>query len=314
MNRGPVRTLPVLLLAAGIVASLSSCATAPFSQSCDSTVGPGDASSVVTASGKLGTIPTVDFPTPVVTKKLERSALIAGDGQSLAAGDVAIIKYTLLNGTTGEVASQGDYSGPGQLVTLGESSTPAVTVGLECATVGSRVAIATNAADAGQDPNKVSDSFVFVVDVLKAFPGKAYGTPQIPQAGMPSVVTAPNGAPGITVLKETPPTSLRVNVLQQAPGKKLAEGDQVVVKYTAILWSDSSVFDSTWTGGQAKVVTLSPSDKVTKGFVKGLVGQRVGSQVLMVIPPGEGFGSAGSSGVPSGSTLIYVVDILGLAK
>ena len=314
MNRGSVRTLPVLLLAAGIVASLSSCATAPFSQSCDSTVHSGDASDVVTATGKFGTVPTVNFPTPVVTKKLERSDLITGAGHALAAGDVAVIKYTLLNGTTGVVASQGDYTGPGQMLTLGTSPTPAVTVGLECATVGSRVAIATSAADAGQDPNKVSDSFVFVIDVMKAFPGKAYGTPQIPQAGMPSVVTAPNGAPGITVPKETPPSSLRVNVLQEANGKKLAEGDPVVVKYTAILWSDSSVFDSTWTNGQAKVVALTASTTVTKGFVRALVGQRIGSQVLIVIPPGDGFGSNGSSGVPSGSTLVYVVDILGLAK
>lgn len=309
-----MRTLPVLLLAAGIVASLSSCATAPFSQACDSTVASGDASAVVTATGKLGAIPTVNFPTPIVTKKLERSNLISGTGHALAAGDVAVIKYTLLSGTTGQVVSQGDYTGPGQLVTLGKSPTPAVTVGLECATVGSRVAIATTAAGAGQDPNKVSDSFVFVVDVLKAFPAKAYGTPQIPQAGMPSVVTAPNGAPGITLLKEDPPSSLRVNVLQEANGKKLVKDEHVVVKYTAILWSDSSVFDSTWKDGQAKVVTLTASDTVTKGFVRGLVGQRVGSQVLIVIPPAEGFGANGSNGVPPGSTLVYVVDILGLAK
>ncbi|MCB1280637.1 MAG: FKBP-type peptidyl-prolyl cis-trans isomerase, partial [Salinibacterium sp.] len=89
-------------------------------------------------------------------------------------------------------------------------------------------------------------------------------------------------------------------------------GDKVVVKYTALLWSDSSVFDSTWTKGQAKIVTLTPSDTVTKGFVKGLVGQAVGSQVLIVAPPSDGYGSAGSAGVPAGSTLIYVVDILGV--
>ena len=313
MNRGSVRTLPVLLLAAGVVAGLTSCATTPFSQPCDSTIAAGDASNVVTATGKLGTAPDVDFPTPVVTKKTERSVLIEGTGPTLAEGDVAVFKYSLYNGSTGEKVASGDYSGPGTIVTLGDSPTAAVTVGLECTTVGSRVAIATDAAGAGQDAAQTNESFVFVVDILKAFPGKAYGVPQIPQAGMPSVVTAPGGAPGITMLKEDPPTSLRVNVLREASGARLKAGEHVVVKYTAVLWSDNSVFDSTWTGGQARIVTLTKSDTVTAGFVKGLIGQRIGSQVLIVAPPAEGYGSAGSSGVPSGSTLVYVVDILGLA-
>lgn len=306
-----MRTLPVLLLAAGIVASLSACATAPFSGSCDSSVTSGSASAVVSATGEFGTAPTVNFPTPIVTKNLQRSELITGTGQELASGDVAVIKFTLLNGTTGDIAAQGNYSGPGVIVTLGESTTPAVTEGLQCTTVGSRVAIATNAADAGQDPTKVKDSLVFVIDVLDAFPGKAYGVQQIPQAGMPSVVLAPSGAPGVTVPKQDPPSKLAVNVLQQADGKRLKAGDHTVLKYTALLWSDSSVFDSTWTKGQARVVTLTPSDTVTKGLVDGLTGQRVGSQVLIVVPPEDGFGSTGATGVPPGSTLIYVVDILG---
>jgi FKBP-type peptidyl-prolyl cis-trans isomerase len=312
MNRGSVRTLPVLLVAVGIVASLSSCATTPFTQSCTPTVHSGDASDVVTATGAFGSHPEVSFPTPVVTKSIERTQLLPGKGHVVSDGDVVFIKYTAYNGTTGAIAGQGDYSGSGQALTLGKSTNQAVSVGLECATVGSRVAIATNPTDAGQDPTTVKDSFIFVIDVVSAFPAKAWGTPQIPQTGMPSVVTAPNGAPGITVPKEDPPTSLRVNTLQKADGAKLKAGDQVVLKYTALLWSDSSVFDSTWTNGQAKFVTLTASDTVSKGFVKALVGQTVGSQVLMVIPPSLGFGDAGTAGVPSGSTLVYVVDILGV--
>ncbi len=306
-----MRTLPVLLLAVGIVASLSSCATAPFSQGCDSTVTSGPASSVVTATGALGSAPTVNFPTPLITKKIERSELITGTGHQITDGDVVVMKYTMANGTSGEVVAQAKYDGLGVIVTLGTSPTPAVTKGLECVTVGSRVAVVSNAADAGQDPAKVKDSVVFVIDVVDAFPGKAYGTPQIAQAGMPAVVTAPDGTPGVTVPKEDPPSALAVNVLRHADGEKLEAGDNAVLKYTALLWSDSSVFDSTWTEGQASVLTLTPSEKATKGLVDGLVGQTIGSQVLIVAPPEDGYGSTGSTGVPPGSTLIYVVDILG---
>ncbi len=312
-NRGPVRTLPVLLLAAGLIASLTSCAQGPFTQGCDAPVSTGDASAFITADGAFGTKPAVDFPTPVVTRHTELSTLIAGDGAQLREGDVAVFQYTLLSGTTGAVLGQSDYAGPGTMVTLGDSQTPSVTVGLECTTVGSRVAIATNAEGAGQGSTGSTDSFVFVVDVLDSFHGRASGAAQIPQAGMPSVVTAPNGAPGITIPKEDAPTALTVNVLQAGTGKTVKAGNHVVVKYTAVLWSDSSVFDSTWTDGQAKIVTLTASDKVTKGFVDGLVGQKVGSQVLIVAPPADGYGDAGSNNVPSGSTLVYVVDLLGLA-
>lgn len=308
-----MRTLPVLLLAAGLIASLTSCAQVPFARGCDSPVSAGDASAVVTANGTFGAKPTVDFPTPVVTKKTERSTLIAGDGDELREGDIAVFKYTLLNGSNGEVLSQSDYAGLGTIVTLGDSATPSVTIGLECSTVGSRVAIATTAAGAGQGSSGSTDSFVFVVDVLDAFQGKAGGAAQVPQAGMPAVVTAPNGAPGITVPKKDAPSSLVVNVLQAGDGEKVGAGDPVIVKYTAVLWSDSSVFDSTWTEGQATIVALTSSDTVTEGFVTGLVGQRVGSQVLIVVPPAQGFGDAGSNGVPPGSTLVYVVDLLGLA-
>ncbi|GAA3744776.1 FKBP-type peptidyl-prolyl cis-trans isomerase [Leifsonia bigeumensis] len=308
-----MRTLPVLLLAAGIIASLTSCAQGPFGSGCDSPVSSGDASEVVTATGEFGSTPTIDFPTPVVTKKTERSTLIAGDGEELHDGDVAVFKYTLLNGSTGAVLSQSDYSGLGTIVTLGDSATSSVTVGLRCTTVGSRVAIATTAEGAGQANSGSTDSFVFVVDVLDAFPGKANGTAQIPQAGMPAVVTAPNGAPGITIPKQDPPSKLAVNVLQAGHGEQLEAGDHIVVKYTAVLWSDSSVFDSTWTDGQAKIITLTKSDTVTEGLVTGLVGQKIGSQVLVVVPPAQGYGDAGSNNVPSGSTLVYVVDLLGLA-
>ncbi len=312
MKRGSVRTLPVLLLAAGVVASLTSCATAPFSQSCTPTVQSGHATEVVTATGTFGNKPTVDFPTPVVTHKIERTEVLAGTGPIVTDGDVVVIKYSAYNGATGEIVGQGDYSGPGQPLTLGTSVNKAVSVGLECSNVGSRVVIASSAAHAGQDPATFPDAIVFVIDIVKAYPGKAWGTPQIPQAGMPSVVTAPNGTPGVTIPKEDPPTSLRINVLQEGTGSTVKDGDQVVVKYTALLWSDSSVFDSTWTKGQARIVTMTPSETVTTGFVKGIVGEKVGSQVLIVAPPAEGFGSAGGPGVPAGSTLVYVVDILGV--
>ena len=41
-----------------------------------------------------------------------------------------------------------------------------------------------------------------------------------------------------------------------------------------------------------------------------MVGQTVGSQVLMVIPSNLGYGNTAQGSIPANSTLIFVVDIL----
>jgi peptidylprolyl isomerase len=47
-------------------------------------------------------------------------------------------------------------------------------------------------------------------------------------------------------------------------------------------------------------------------LVRALVGQKVGSQFIAIIPPGMAYGAAGSQTVPGNSTLVYVVDVLGI--
>ena len=46
--------------------------------------------------------------------------------------------------------------------------------------------------------------------------------------------------------------------------------------------------------------------------MKGLVGQKVGSQVMIVVTPEDGYGATPpeGSGVPANATLVFVVDLL----
>jgi peptidylprolyl isomerase len=52
--------------------------------------------------------------------------------------------------------------------------------------------------------------------------------------------------------------------------------------------------------------------QVIKGWDTALVGKRAGSRVLLVVPPAEGYGSAGNSqaGIKGTDTLAFVVDIV----
>ena len=46
------------------------------------------------------------------------------------------------------------------------------------------------------------------------------------------------------------------------------------------------------------------------GWVDGLVGQPVGSKVLLVVPPEAGYGNRNVGPIPAGSTLVFAVDVL----
>lgn len=312
-----MRKTIVMVAALGILTALTACSANGTSQGCDNPIVSGDASSVITAKGSFGSEPTVDFPTPITTKVTQKSELIAGKGAPLQAGQPILFEAELFNGADGSMIDKTGYSGAGTLLTLGQPELAALSQGLECSQQGARVAIAssvklgakTGGTVAGGGPGSV----VFVADIVKAFPARADGAPQVPQNGMPAVVLAPNGAPGITIPNETAPTSLKVNVLQAGSGTKVVEGDTVIVKYTGVTWNDSTVFDSSWKKGQAAQFQLKEGTVIT-GFQKGLVGQRVGSQVLLVVPPKDGYGASGSGLIPANATLVFVVDILGVTR
>lgn len=308
-----MRTLPALVITAAALAVLTACSGGIGSgnaSSCTSGVTSGEASGTIDAPGELGSKPDVTFPQPLVTTTIERSTVIRGDGDPLENGQPVILEATILSGTDGSVLQETAYSEEGgSLFTVGDEGLRALGTGLECADVGSRVAIVASPEDsAGEGAAAGEDSVVFVVDVLEAFKSRADGANQLPVAGMPSVVTAPNGAPGITLPGEDAPTDYRMSVLKLGEGEKIADGDAVVAKLTAVTWAnDPTVTESTWTTGSTTILNLAGED-IGEGLRQTLVGERVGSQVLAVIPPGLG-GGGGSA--PSEDTLVYVVDILG---
>ncbi|WP_148285558.1 FKBP-type peptidyl-prolyl cis-trans isomerase, partial [Microbacterium sp. B24] len=84
----------------------------------------------------------------------------------------------------------------------------------------------------------------------------------------------------------------------------------VLVQYTGVRWSDGKTFDSTWDKGG--VPTSFTTTGVVPGFRKALEGQTVGSQVLVTMPPADGYGEGEiNTNDLKGETLVFVVDILG---
>jgi peptidylprolyl isomerase len=93
-------------------------------------------------------------------------------------------------------------------------------------------------------------------------------------------------------------------------GPIVKRGQTIYVQYVGQIYPDGKVFDSSWSRGPFG--TTIGEGAVIKGWDQGLVGQRVGSRVVLVIPSDLGYGSTGSTDgtIKPDEPLIFAVDIL----
>lgn len=305
-----MRRIPAIAAVIGLsTLALVGCSPASTVASCDREASDAPVLDLITVSGD-----TVDLSAPVHVDETVFQDLTVGEGPTVTsdAQDV-VFDITIASGETGEtlvqsatqvapVSQWGEfYDGIAQM--------------LQCATEGSLIvgAVAPDdlAPEAAQSLGlQEGDSAVFVIDLQKVYLAKADGADQYnDRRGMPSVVLAPDGTPGIIVPDTDPPQELVVQVLKKGDGE-IVTGDQPVrVHYTGVTWDEREVFDSTWETGTSAALSL---DQVVPGFAAALEGQTVGSQILAVIPPDQAYGDAGQGAVPPGATLVFVIDILGL--
>ena len=122
---------------------------------------------------------------------------------------------------------------------------------------------------------------------------------------------AENGKPTISIPKSDPPKSLVVQPLIKGTGPVVQQGQTTTLHYTGVIWGSGKEFDSSWDRAQPTVIPIGKGS-VIAGWDEGLVGQTVGSQVLLVIPPELGYGANGNpdAGISGTDTLVFVVDIL----
>jgi peptidylprolyl isomerase len=113
-----------------------------------------------------------------------------------------------------------------------------------------------------------------------------------------------------------PPTKLVIHNLITGTGATAKDGDTVYVNYVGVLYKNGKLFDASWRDTPGKAISFSLSTgSVIAGWVKGLVGMKVGGRRELIIPPALAYGKAGSgSTIPPNSTLIFDVDLLKVVK
>ena len=96
-------------------------------------------------------------------------------------------------------------------------------------------------------------------------------------------------------------------------GTEAARGDMVAVHYTGWL-IDGTKFDSSKDRDRPFTFQLGVG-QVIKGWDKGVRGMRVGGVRKLTIPPELAYGPRGAGGgvIPPNSTLIFEIELLGVA-
>ena len=119
----------------------------------------------------------------------------------------------------------------------------------------------------------------------------------------------------VLTFPDTPaPRELAVEVLSRGDGQVVEAGDDIEVNYYGQVWG-GRMFDNSYDRGTSISFPIGVG-QVIAGWDEALVGQQVGSRVLVAIPPHLGYGDRGmpQAGIGGTDTLVFVVDIKGTSS
>ncbi|MEU8799466.1 FKBP-type peptidyl-prolyl cis-trans isomerase [Spirillospora sp. NPDC048819] len=294
----------------------------------------------IEVTGKFASEPSVKIPTDLAPGgKRKVSTAIKGDGTKITKGDIVYAQYVFYQWSKDSDEEDGSKKSkskklassyeqetqgrPTQPLTIGDSGIKGFDEGMIGQTSGSRVVLQIPPSEGfGEQGSQLgltkSDWVVFVVDVQAVVhknQGPEGAKKELDDAKLPKVEDKGAGkAPKVKIPDEKAPEKLRVETLVEGKGPALAKGDEAVLNYQGTIWDSGKEFDSSFKSGSPAKFPIG-TGKTVPGFDKGLTGAKVGSRVLLVLPPKEGYGEKGMPpDIKGDDTLVFVVDILAKIK
>jgi peptidylprolyl isomerase len=275
----------------------------------------------ITVTGSPKAAPKVDFKAPLsfattTSKVIDKGP---GTGAAIQSDSVVTLDYVAINASDDDEFDSSYKAGKSATFGLSQVIT-GFGKGLAGDHAGDRVLVAVASKD-GFDPvgNGTTvhkgDSLIFVIDVLKvANPLKvATGTKMSAPATVPTVTYDSKGVPtGFKATATTPKKVAKLGVYPIIKGKGpvVKTGQAIVVNYLGQIYPDGAIFDQSFDTDKP-ISSLVGEGKLIPGWDKAIVGQTVGSRLILVIPSALGYGKAGQgTTIPANSDLIFVVDIL----
>ncbi|MEU0964505.1 FKBP-type peptidyl-prolyl cis-trans isomerase [Streptomyces sp. NPDC005917] len=110
-----------------------------------------------------------------------------------------------------------------------------------------------------------------------------------------------------------PPADLEIKDIWEGDGEAAKAGDFVKVHYVGVSFSSGEEFDASWNRGTPLDFQLGVG-QVIQGWDKGVQGMKVGGRRQLTIPAHLAYGERGAGSIAPGETLIFVCDLVGVAK
>jgi FKBP-type peptidyl-prolyl cis-trans isomerase len=267
-------------------------------------VAAGDTSDSVKVTGDFGTKQTATFAKPLKATDLERTVVSKGTGDETAAGQTVDALISVYLGKDGKSLGSESVSLPVADATM----IKAFSVGVDCVPIGSRIVVTAPAKDMyGAEGNAslgvtAADSLVIVTDVIGL---KKQLVPQAWTKHTPTVTFDAQGKPTLKLPDVVPPSELMLKVLRKGTGAVVKAGDNVTLNYQGTSWDTGKIFDQSYGKQPASFKT----DQVVEGFGAALIGQKVGTRLVVTIPPKYAYGEKGSGQQLAGQTLVFVIEI-----
>lgn len=126
---------------------------------------------------------------------------------------------------------------------------------------------------------------------------------------LPVVSAVAGEVPTISKPAGSAPTELTTKDIIVGTGKEVLPTSTLSVHYTLMAWSTGKIIESSWSGQPATF----PLAEVVEGWQKGLPGAKEGGRRLLILPPEMGYGAAGKGAIGPNETLVFAVDIIGVA-
>ena len=315
----------VLAALAGVLLFLTGCSSSDpkvaafegITATCEKYVGGAEIDQVKVEAEK-GKAPVVDFVTTDSAQNVESNlakikttqtkVYREGSGPLFTGDQMVLAEYAVYSSTTGALLGTSKWDGTDLVAEIfDKANSPVYCNAMSGIREGSLFAFATPARD--EDP----EGRLLVLEFKKVYLPHANGAVQAPASGLPQVVRVPEtGRPGLVQPTFDKPTEFKRAVVIEGKGQTVKLGDSVTVHYSGWMWLDKlgGTIESSWDSRPATFTLLK--GQLISGFVKALEGVKVGSQVIAVMPPSEAYGESGNGTIPGNTTLLFVIDVLGV--
>ncbi|MFD2758653.1 FKBP-type peptidyl-prolyl cis-trans isomerase [Gulosibacter faecalis] len=250
----------------------------------------------------------------------------SGTGPVINDGGIAEFTFsvTLANGTEvfPETSINPDANGnplPVNTAALGDAGMVGVEEAMQCATSGEHITATMElqqifSGDMFQfTEEQLTATATVEINVERVYHSAATGSIAPQHNGIPAVVTAPDGTPGVTMPNEAAPTEVRSATTIAGNGPALKAGDTITAQFSAFEWTSSTQIATSW-GGKAPIQTeIGADNDGLFGATAELQGVQVGSQRVIVVPAATVAANtaAGTMPVGNGDAIVLVIDILG---